>query len=95
MADSPLIRKLAVRDKLSANERRRLEGLVSATEQPKTRLCMACFDGQYPIELPAGNLIGKHVLEGVGRRAAVPETPSGEGKSLVGSPGGADALHRP
>ncbi len=29
---------------------------------------MACFDGQYPIELPAGNLIGKHMLEGVGRR---------------------------
>jgi amidophosphoribosyltransferase len=49
-----------------------LDGLVQATEQPKTRLCMACFDGQYPIELPAGNLIGKHVLEGVGRRAALP-----------------------
>ena len=30
---------------------------------------MACFDGQYPIELPAGNLIGKHLLEGVGKRA--------------------------
>jgi len=29
-----------------------LDGLISATEQPKTRLCMACFDGQYPIELP-------------------------------------------
>jgi amidophosphoribosyltransferase len=50
-----------------------LDGLVSATEQPKTRLCMACFDGQYPIELPAGNLIGKHVLEGVGRRASIPD----------------------
>ena len=49
-----------------------LDGLVSATEQPKTRLCMACFDGQYPIELPAGNLIGKHVLEGVGKRATMP-----------------------
>ena len=46
-----------------------LDGLVQATEQPKTRLCMACFDGQYPIELPAGNLIGKHLLEGVGKRA--------------------------
>jgi amidophosphoribosyltransferase len=49
-----------------------LDGLVQATEQPKTRLCMACFDGQYPIELPAGHLIGKHVLEGVGKRAAMP-----------------------
>ena len=41
-----------------------LDGLVAATEQPKTRLCRACFDGEYPIELPAGDLIGKHVLEG-------------------------------
>jgi amidophosphoribosyltransferase len=96
-----------------------LDGLVSATEQPKTRLCMACFDGQYPIELPAGNLIGKHVLEGVSRRATMPpatpevaeaavaeferEYEEAEfaaedrelGKPLVGSPGGADALHRP
>ncbi|GAA1885299.1 amidophosphoribosyltransferase [Asanoa iriomotensis] len=45
-----------------------LGGLVAATEQPKTRLCRACFDGEYPIPLPAGNLIGKHVLEGVARR---------------------------
>ncbi|GAA0426888.1 amidophosphoribosyltransferase [Actinoplanes campanulatus] len=49
-----------------------LDGLVQATEQPKSRLCMACFDGEYPIELPAGDLIGKHVLEGVGRRASMP-----------------------
>jgi amidophosphoribosyltransferase len=42
-----------------------LDGLIAATEQPKTRLCRACFDGSYPIELPAGHLIGKHVLEGV------------------------------
>jgi amidophosphoribosyltransferase len=42
-----------------------LDGLIAATEQPKTRLCRACFDGVYPIELPAGHLIGKHVLESV------------------------------
>lgn len=47
-----------------------LDGLIAATEQPRTRLCRACFDGEYPIELPAGQLIGKHVLEGVGRRVA-------------------------
>ena len=29
-----------------------LEGLIAATEQPKTRLCRACFDGEYPIALP-------------------------------------------
>src|SRR5260370_5426293 len=45
-----------------------LPGLVAATEQPRTRLCRACFDGEYPIELPSDNLIGKHVLESVGRR---------------------------
>ncbi len=46
-----------------------LAGLVAATEQPKTRLCRACFDGEYPIELPADNVIGKHVLEGLVRAA--------------------------
>ena len=29
-----------------------LEGLIGASEQPRTRLCMACFDGDYPIPLP-------------------------------------------
>lgn len=42
-----------------------LDGLVAASEQPKTRLCTACFDGNYPIELPS--MVGKHVLEGIGR----------------------------
>jgi amidophosphoribosyltransferase len=42
-----------------------LEGLISASEQPKTRLCTACFDGEYPIALP--KMVGKHVLEGIGR----------------------------
>jgi amidophosphoribosyltransferase len=45
-----------------------LRGLVAATEQPVNRLCRACFDGEYPIPLPAGELIGKHVLEGLGKR---------------------------
>ena len=43
-----------------------LDGLISATEQPKTRLCRACFDGVYPIALP-DEMGGKHVLEGIGR----------------------------
>ncbi|PZS29914.1 MAG: amidophosphoribosyltransferase, partial [Pseudonocardiales bacterium] len=38
-----------------------LDGLIAATEQPKTRLCRACFDGVYPIPLP--EIVGKHVLE--------------------------------
>ena len=60
-----------------------LGGLVQATEQPKTRLCMACFDGEYPIELPAGNLIGKHLLEGVGRRATMPDATPQEASAAV------------
>ncbi|MGS2613942.1 amidophosphoribosyltransferase [Micromonospora sp. LZ34] len=73
-----------------------LSGLIAATEQPKTRLCRACFDGEYPIELPAGNLIGKHVLEGVGRRVAnaTPDALERTAPTLVATPGGATA-HRP
>jgi amidophosphoribosyltransferase len=82
-----------------------LSGLVAATEQPKTRLCRACFDGEYPIELPADNVIGKHVLEGLvktasggtnanGRRSGTGE-PAGDGLPTVASPGGAGALRRP
>jgi amidophosphoribosyltransferase len=41
-----------------------LDGLIAASEQPKTRLCRACFDGEYPIPLP-DVMGGKHVLEGI------------------------------
>ncbi|MEV2237600.1 amidophosphoribosyltransferase [Micromonospora sp. NPDC049891] len=60
-----------------------LSGLIAATEQPKTRLCRACFDGEYPIELPVGNLIGKHVLEGIGRRVANRTADIEPGEQLV------------
>ncbi|WP_219632922.1 amidophosphoribosyltransferase [Haloechinothrix aidingensis] len=42
-----------------------LEELIAASEQPRSRLCAACFDGEYPIEIPEDELIGKHVLEGL------------------------------
>jgi len=66
-----------------------LDGLVAASEQPRTRLCTACFDGDYPIALPEEALLGKHLLElapdvsGVASgdpgptRAAVPERAGG------------------
>ncbi|ROO90455.1 amidophosphoribosyltransferase [Actinocorallia herbida] len=41
-----------------------LDGLVQATEQPKERLCRACFDGVYPIPVEE-SARGKHVLETV------------------------------
>jgi amidophosphoribosyltransferase len=66
-----------------------LDGLVAATEQPRTRLCRACFDGEYPIELPAGNVIGKHVLEGVGKRAGIGDN----ARVVAGKAGNDDIEH--
>ncbi len=68
-----------------------LSGLVAATEQPKSRLCRACFDGEYPIDLPPDTLIGKHVLEGVGRRVAA-ESPDLHSAPLVAALSGHDTF---
>ena len=67
-----------------------LDGLVAASEQPRSRLCMACFDGRYPIPLPDEALIGKHLLEGLEKGvagSAAPVLPAGYGAQ--------DALQRP
>ena len=53
------------------------EGLVAATEQPRSRLCTACFSGEYPIALPEEALVGKHLLEDVSG------TPCGDSGSVV------------
>ena len=42
-----------------------LEGLTEASELPASRLCRACFDGQYPVPV-ADDDRGKHVLDGLG-----------------------------
>lgn len=39
------------------------EGMVAATQEPRSRLCCACFDGNYPIELPKETALGKNVVE--------------------------------
>ena len=67
-----------------------IESLVAASEQPRTRLCMACFDGTYPIPIPEENKIGKHLLEGLEKGvagSAAPVVPAGYGAG--------DALRRP
>ncbi len=66
-----------------------LDGLVAAAEQPKSRLCTACFSGEYPIELPEDALIGKHLLESLDsvNGAATPVSPAGYGAE--------DAIRRP
>lgn len=40
-----------------------LEGLVESTGVAKAQMCRACFDGEYPIELPPAEFLGKHSLE--------------------------------
>ena len=67
-----------------------LDGTVAASDQPYNRLCCACFDGRYPIELPEV-VGGKHVLEGIGRAvdAGARESEHAAGYSAE------DALTRP
>ena len=67
-----------------------LEGLVAASEQPRTRLCTACYDGDYPIPLPAAEEIGKHLLEDIERGVAGSAKPA-----LPAGYGAHDALSRP
>ncbi len=39
------------------------DGMIEATEQPRSTLCTACFTGVYPIPLSDSQLIGKNLLE--------------------------------
>jgi amidophosphoribosyltransferase len=66
-----------------------LDSLVAASEQPRSRLCTACFSGKYPIELPDDALIGKNLLDGLEAAdgAGRPVTPAGYGAE--------DAVRRP
>ena len=66
-----------------------LEGLIAASEQPADRLCTACFTGEYPIALPDGDQIGKHMLEGIERGVLATDA------TLRGGVGAEDALLRP
>ncbi|SHK42311.1 amidophosphoribosyltransferase [Pseudonocardia thermophila] len=71
-----------------------VEGMVAASEQPRSRLCAACFDGDYPIPLPDAARLGKHLLE---LSPSVPTASGAEsgdpGPLSVGS-GAVDALRR-
>nr|WP_239020591.1 amidophosphoribosyltransferase [Nakamurella antarctica] len=65
-----------------------LDGLIAASEQPKNRLCTACFTGEYPIPIP--DQAGKHVLEGIARGVAGDAAPM-----HAAAYGAEDALTRP
>jgi amidophosphoribosyltransferase len=78
-----------------------LDGLVASTGVAMDRLCRACFDGVYPVELPEPELLGKHLLEGLeGLETRVLESEAatvdvGGLPTLLGGGGAADALARP
>jgi len=86
-----------------------LDGLTGASKQRADRLCRACFDGSYPIEIPQRDLIGKHVLEGIARTAVADHEhvpgggtvvhngigPADPMDALLAGGGAEDALSRP
>jgi len=69
-----------------------LKGMVTATEQPAAQLCTACFTGSYPIQIPPGASLGKHLLEQHELPLGAPEDGL---HTLVSSTGGATALEQP
>lgn len=71
-----------------------LDALVAATTIPKEKLCRACFDGIYPVELPEAQFLGKQLFEGIERRA-LDGTFDIDGVSTMVGGGAADALERP
>jgi amidophosphoribosyltransferase len=63
------------------------DGMVAATEQPRSALCTACFTGDYPIPLPDESSLGKNLFE------PLPLDVEGVSTGMAG--GAADALTRP
>jgi amidophosphoribosyltransferase len=72
-----------------------LDGMVAATRQPRERLCTACFTGDYPVPLPAADLLGKHALETAAVRVVDARRADADGVRVGLSVGGGDALLRP
>lgn len=62
------------------------DGMIAATEQPRERLCTACFTGEYPIPLPEAFHLGKNVGEQTGTDvpSACEPGPDAEYAPLVG-----------
>ncbi|MDO5634596.1 MAG: amidophosphoribosyltransferase [Micrococcus sp.] len=60
------------------------DGMIAATEQPGTRLCTACFSGNYPIALPDESERGKALLEGgTARSGGCEPGPDAEMESML------------
>jgi len=67
------------------------DGMIDATEQPRERLCTACFTGVYPIELPDAHHLGKNLLE----RPALAPTDDGSDATSDGCEPGPDSELEP
>jgi amidophosphoribosyltransferase len=73
-----------------------IDGMIEATTLAKPDLCRACFDGEYPMELPDQELRSGNPLDPETGPAARTARPDVDGvQPLVTGPGGADALRRP
>ncbi|ANZ17735.1 amidophosphoribosyltransferase [Streptomyces noursei ATCC 11455] len=70
-----------------------IDGMIEATTIDKPKLCRACFDGEYPMELPDPELLGKHLLESETKAPAASDVDGV--RTLTAGVGGADALRRP
>ena len=70
-----------------------IDAMIEATTIAKPNLCRACFDGEYPMELPDPELLGKHLLEREPARATQSDVDGV--RTLTAGVGGADALGRP
>lgn len=62
------------------------DGMIGATRQPRERLCTACFTGQYPIELPGADKLGKNLLERTDLGGLPAATPVAAGTAAPGAP---------
>ena len=62
------------------------DGMIAATQQPRERLCTACFTGRYPIELADEHERGKSLLESPGSSATT-MVETDEGETSVASTG--------
>ena len=71
-----------------------VDQMVAASEQPRSRLCCACFDGDYPIPLPEEAQLGKNLLEDVPEPQASGSASGDPGPLAVGY-GAGEALSRP
>jgi amidophosphoribosyltransferase len=70
-----------------------MDSMIASTEQPAGKLCCACFDGVYPIELPSETALGKNVIEHMLANAA--RTGAGPAGIAASGNDNASALRRP